>query len=145
MIEIELKLHRDAAGLIVGIACKIGDGAAAQVGSLVDAVLQVERFLSVAIAAGGAIEGRNAAAKLFEAYRSWAAIEGLPGMGVKRFAAAMRAAGFEQLASNGRKWIIPVGTGQRLNPRAPGIDGEASGSEPEANAQKSKGKAARRG
>lgn len=137
MIELELKIQRDAAGLIVGIGCRIGEGAAKQVGSLVDTVLQIERFLGIALGTGAAIEGRNAAAKLFEAYRTWSAAEGLPGMGIKTFARAMRAAGFEQIASNGRKWFIPSGTAARLDPRAPGDDVDTPASEPESKRKRS--------
>lgn len=116
MIELEMKIQRDAAGLVVGVALRIGEGTSQAVSERVDLVQQIERFLAAAFENGRVIEGRNPAAALFESFTNWSAGEGLPCMTVKRFAAAMRAAGFSQVASNGRKWVLPPGTAERLRP-----------------------------
>ena len=128
MIEFEMKLERDAAGLIVGIACRIGEGAAQRVAESVDLARVAELFLAVALEGGAAIEGRNPAAKLYQEYCVWAGRSGAAALPIKRFVAAMRAAGFRQIQSNGRKWFIPAGTAKRLRPRAPGKAGASNGS-----------------
>lgn len=113
-MEFEIRFARDREGRISAIACRFGDGAAKSVAAAVEAVQHIERFLANALTVGAAIEGRNAAAKLFEAYQAWANREGFPAMSMKGFGETMRAAGFERVTSDGRKWIIPPGTAAKV-------------------------------
>jgi|GEM_PF-5243594 len=122
MLEFELRFDRDAAGLIVGIACKIGPAIEREPVMTAPgcAVIEVERFLGAALREGWAVEGRNPAGLLHAAYRKWAEQHGQAGLSIKGFNHAMHAAGFVQISSNGRKWLLPTGTAERLCPHAPG-------------------------